>query len=389
MDKVKLRWRFLRRKLLINIATNREISERAVRESIKRISTTAPHLAIATMLVALSFLLFVNPATDTEQTWRNGIIFVNSLSSIGCVFSALISRRAIKKKYSLRFMNNFLNLVIAFVLISGLAITMIDQSVMTNLTPMMISITIVSTLYFQRPLRGIITFLVVYILFFLGMILLNVSPHILSSSLVNGMVITFVGCALTIVNWANFRRSELQERKILEQQAVLERMAYHDPLTKLPNRRFLDELIKNEVAKVRRGQTHSCLIVLDIDDFKLVNDTYGHPTGDEVLKEFVEVVDKLMRASDTFVRLGGEEFLILVPDSSLDATLIFADRLRQEVARHRFTANDDKITITISIGVASLNGVETSSDYYSNADRALYRAKNKGKNRIEVHREIS
>ncbi len=148
-------------------------------------------------------------------------------------------------------------------------------------------------------------------------------------------------------------------------------------------------MIKNEVAKVRRGQTHSCLIVLDIDDFKLVNDTYGHPTGDEVLKEFVEVVDKLMRASDTFVRLGGEEFLILVPDSSLDATLIFADRLRQEVARHRFTANDDKITITISIGVASLNGVETSSDYYSNADRALYRAKNKGKNRIEVHREIS
>lgn len=389
MVKLKVGRRSLHRKPNSIVTVNQEISVRAVKESIRRIALTGPYLALGTTIVVLTFYLFVETATDVEQTWRNSIIITNLIVSVGSLLSAFIASKALKQRATPRFMSSFLNMVIAFVLVSGLAITLIDQLVVTNLTPLMISMTIVSTFYILRPLKATMIFIIFFILFYLGMVSLSVPSPTLSSTVVNGLVITLVGSSLSLANWTYFRRGELQERKIVQQQNILERMAYHDPLTKLPNRRFLDQIIKNEVAKVKRGQTNSCLIIMDIDDFKLVNDTHGHPTGDEVLKEFATVVSSSLRASDTFVRLGGEEFLILAPDSTLDAGLIFAERLRQTVSEHKFTANGDEITITVSIGIASLKGIEKPLNYYSNADKALYKAKNKGKNRIEAYKEIS
>lgn len=389
MVKLKVGRRSLHRKPNSIVTVNQEISVRAVKESIRRIALTGPYLALGTTIVVLTFYLFVETATDVEQTWRNSIIITNLIVSVGSLLSAFIASKALKQRATPRFMSSFLNMVIAFVLVSGLAITLIDQLVVTNLTPLMISMTIVSTFYILRPLKATMIFIIFFILFYLGMVSLSVPSPTLSSTVVNGLVITLVGSSLSLANWTYFRRGELQERKIVQQQNILERMAYHDPLTKLPNRRFLDQIIKNEVAKVKRGQTNSCLIIMDIDDFKLVNDTHGHPAGDEVLKEFATVVSSSLRASDTFVRLGGEEFLILAPDSTLDAGLIFAERLRQTVSEHKFTANGDEITITVSIGIASLKGIEKPLNYYSNADKALYKAKNKGKNRIEVYKEIS
>ena len=122
-----------------------------------------------------------------------------------------------------------------------------------------------------------------------------------------------MGFSLSLINWRNFRLTEQQREQIESQQAILEKMAYQDPLTGLPNRRFLDLVVQAELKRMGRNGRQSCLIMFDIDDFKRVNDTYGHPVGDGVLCEMAKLLQKSMRGSDILVRLGGEEFILLVP----------------------------------------------------------------------------
>ena len=159
---------------------------------------------------------------------------------------------------------------------------------------------------------------------------------VLSSTLVNGRIACAIGFALSIVNWQHFRRSKLQEQTIAKQQNILTRMAYHDSLTDLPNRRFLDELVGEEVERVKNRQRESCLIMCDVDNFKAVNDTYGHLCGDDLLRQFSQLVRESVGSRNTLVRLGGEEFVILVPGSTLAEAAELADLLRETVSGHSF-----------------------------------------------------
>lgn len=161
-------------------------------------------------------------------------------------------------------------------------------------------------------------------------------------------------------------------------------MAYQDPLTQLPNRRLLDELIKREIGLVQRGQIESCLIVVDLDSFKSVNDTFGHPVGDAVLQQLADLLQENLRGSSILVRLGGEEFVILASNTSLDEAVVLAEWLRECVERNQFVIGKHKIRLTASFGVAPLLGTEQAEDYYDLADQALYRAKQRGKNCVAV-----
>lgn len=196
-----------------------------------------------------------------------------------------------------------------------------------------------------------------------------------------------LGVALSTVNWRHFRSSKLQEKTIANQQVALTQMAYQDSLTGLSNRRFLDELVEREVAMVRRGRAQSCLIMCDIDDFKTVNDTFGHTIGDRVLQDFAHLLQGIIRNNRTIVRLGGEEFVILAPDTSLEEAVAFAEQLRRAVEEHEFVVDHNILQITASFGVASLDGNEHEQDYYYQADKALYDAKLAGKNRVSMAKE--
>ena len=145
----------------------------------------------------------------------------------------------------------------------------------------------------------------------------------------------------------------------------LSELAYQDPLTGLPNRRFMDERIKAEVALVKSGCTESSLLMCDIDHFKSVNDTYGHLAGDDLLRELAALLQSSVRENSTLVRLGGEEFVILAPGTSLDEGKRFAERLRELVENHRFLICGHEVRITMSIGVAALTGSEDIRDYYN------------------------
>jgi diguanylate cyclase len=158
--------------------------------------------------------------------------------------------------------------------------------------------------------------------------------------------------------------------------------ARHDPLTGALNRKGLDEAVDREVSNVRRKDTPLCVALLDIDNFKKLNDTLGHSTGDVALAHLAAVARECMRPQDTLARYGGEEFVILLPDTPLDKGIEAMTRLQRELTKNFFLSGTEKILITFSAGVAQLDKDEKGADAIKRADQAMYLAKRAGKNRV-------
>ncbi|HUQ47033.1 MAG TPA: sensor domain-containing diguanylate cyclase [Gemmatimonadaceae bacterium] len=165
----------------------------------------------------------------------------------------------------------------------------------------------------------------------------------------------------------------------------LEALAQTDPLTQLANRRALTVRLVTEMERVRRYNAPLTMLLLDLDHFKLVNDTYGHLTGDDVLFGLATLLQRAVRTVDTVARYGGEEFVIVLPETGNQGAVAFAERIRDRIALHRFkVAGNREIHITASIGVATYPapGLETAEDLFRAADAALYRAKGSGRNLV-------
>ncbi len=164
--------------------------------------------------------------------------------------------------------------------------------------------------------------------------------------------------------------------------SALETLSRHDSLTNIFNRRAFLELFQIELTRQRRHQHGLSVLVLDIDFFKSINDTYGHAAGGIVLVRLCDTVKLLLRRSDGFGRIGGEEFAILLPQTPADSALILAERIREQVAA---SVGHGYRPVTLSIGVASLTALEeTAQDVMRRADQALYAAKEGGRNRSVV-----
>ena len=158
--------------------------------------------------------------------------------------------------------------------------------------------------------------------------------------------------------------------------------ARHDPLTGALNRKGLEEAVEREISSVRRKETPLCMSLLDIDNFKKLNDTMGHATGDVALTHLATVARECMRPQDTLARYGGEEFVILLPDTPLDKGVEAMTRLQRELTKKFFLAGTEKVLITFSAGVAQLAPDEAGADAIKRADKAMYLAKRAGKNRV-------
>ena len=158
--------------------------------------------------------------------------------------------------------------------------------------------------------------------------------------------------------------------------------ARHDTLTGALNRQGLDEAMGRELSVVRRKETPLCIALLDIDNFKRINDERGHGTGDQALVHLAQVARANMRPQDTLARYGGEEFVILMPDTVLEKGIEAMTRLQRELTKNYFLAGADKMLITFSAGVAQLAADEESDAALKRADQAMYMAKRAGKNRV-------
>lgn len=178
----------------------------------------------------------------------------------------------------------------------------------------------------------------------------------------------------------NLQRAYELSARLNEANRELERRASHDALTALWNRNRFEIALDKELDRIARYGSTCTLIMLDIDHFKQINDTYGHDVGDRVLTQLGEILAAEIRSPDRVARWGGEEFMILLPETGLTAGAWAAERLRRHVAISGFEGPE---RITISLGVTVCNGQEERSDLLKRLDDALYRAKQQGRNRVE------
>ncbi|MDH5432434.1 MAG: GGDEF domain-containing protein [Gammaproteobacteria bacterium] len=165
-------------------------------------------------------------------------------------------------------------------------------------------------------------------------------------------------------------------KQSLKQQDKLVSISLTDPLTNIGNRRALEYKL-DEIRNIHKiSDINSCLIILDIDRFKSINDTYGHQVGDNILIQLTKIISKRIRNSDGLYRYGGEEFVIVMPYTELRHAQIVAEQIRELVENNHIA----DLNVTISLGVAELINKESSKDWVKRADDALYKAKNSGRN---------
>jgi diguanylate cyclase (GGDEF)-like protein len=164
------------------------------------------------------------------------------------------------------------------------------------------------------------------------------------------------------------------------------KLAVTDGLTGISNRPNMEQSLLSEFERSKRYNSPLSVVLLDVDHFKDVNDSYGHQKGDEILVTFASVLKKFCRANDTAARYGGEEFLMILPQSNAQSAFKIAERVREEIMKMSFVGNDSKFSVTTSCGVAELN-----RDYMKNtdqlinvADNAMYEAKNSGRNKTII-----
>ncbi len=198
--------------------------------------------------------------------------------------------------------------------------------------------------------------------------------------------------AIIFVSFTFFRRLEKEEENssryayyVSRENSKLKELANTDQLTQLPNRRNIEEKIRYQYKVSRRKKRKFSFMMIDIDDFKQVNDRYGHLAGDFILKEIAKIIKRNIRDQDTPSRWGGEEFLILLPECNARRCATIAERIRKAVYDHSFIYRNMVIKLTVSIGVSEHDfRYPNPRKYIERADRAMYISKAKGKNMVTV-----
>lgn len=175
-----------------------------------------------------------------------------------------------------------------------------------------------------------------------------------------------------------------KNRQLEEVLLQMETLAMTDQLTGLFNRRYFSSVFEKEFSRTMRYNHPASCLMIDIDHFKRINDEYGHHAGDQVLKEISQIMTDCLRKSDTLARWGGEEFIILLPETTKENALQVASRILNSVSTQKFSSLPGRVTVSIGLAGTPDPNINDSEKLIAASDRALYEAKNKGRNRIEI-----
>jgi len=267
----------------------------------------------------------------------------------------------------------------------------VDQWVTPNITSFVLTCVVAGVAVYLAPGAAAVLYACSYMAFFAAIGLTQIQPEQLLSNRLNGFMASTVGWAISVLLWRNFTTITLQQAQLFQtnaqlqtKQRDLERLTRLDGLTGLYNRNTFVELTLRELNRAQRQGSATTILLLDLDHFKRVNDTWGHPAGDAVLKNVATLLGSSIRATDLAGRLGGEEFIILLPNTSEVAARKLAEKVRTKIEATPTLLETTSIRCTVSIGLAGTTALEKLSfdTLYNNADKALYLAKQHGRNRV-------
>lgn len=387
--------RTLQQKLQHAVAINDALALPIARENLRRLYFLAALAVPFDLIHILVFWLNLQGSSPEFDGWRLNIIQVHATVAVqlGCLGILAWLTAQPGRNAPLWFMNLLTLLASATVLGFGIAITGADQQVTTSITPFLMASVATALIILLRPRHAITLYILALAAFDAVMILTQTTPQLRLSNQMGGLTICGIGLVLSLILWHGHIRN-LRQREFLRQQRLeleeknrqLEYLAGHDPLTGLFNRRQFDQLVSMELSRVSRQPAPVSLLMVDLDHFKFINDRYGHPLGDEVIRHAASLLRNHTRSGDSVARLGGEEFLLLLPDTGQAQARTIAEKVRKLLEETPLPMKDGLLYLTASFGIASLNAgmPGTYEVLYAAADKALYRAKASGRNRVEL-----
>lgn len=266
--------------------------------------------------------------------------------------------------------------VVSIALINGL-----DQMNSGDTTLFVFFILVIALFVLLKPKHMLFVSGFSYIAFLIGQIIFQSDQSILFSNIVNGTLAVIVAFFMSYFSYHNFIEYILITIKLEETTKKLEILSVTDQLTKIYNRRKFDENIEIEIARSKRTNIPFSLLMLDIDHFKQINDTYGHQVGDEILIGIANYISQQIRMEDTFARYGGEEFVVILTGTTVEKALEKAEFICNNIRKEAFCKD---ICITMSIGVTSFIETDTHDVIVHRSDVALYEAKETGRNKVVV-----
>ncbi|ANB58513.1 diguanylate cyclase domain protein [Anoxybacillus sp. B7M1] len=370
------------------ISFDRKLLEAASVINIQRMYLLSWIMGAINIVHIAFFGLNVPSSPQHVVLWYHSIITLHLTMLLANMILGLIAfkikkqeKEGEKKAYLMQTMSIFLNLLF------GILLCVSDQLVTTNINPLLTACIGVGLIFLIPPIIAVVVYAATFFLFFYMVTWTQHVPELLIHIRINSVTATGMGLGISLILWKNHLSKLKQNHVIQEQQRNLEEkneslqfLATRDALTGLFNRMHFIELANTEAIKNGKTNQEACIIILDIDFFKKVNDDFGHPAGDQILKELSDIIQATLKITDISARLGGEEFIILLPQTGLQLGKEIAEQLRQTIEAHSFSYEGKTIKVTASFGIAKLS--HSFHTCYNDADKALYMAKQTGRNRV-------
>ena len=375
-------------------AADAQVEQEVALGNMRRLRWLIPIFLVLNLLLLTVFVLgSASPMSAAQQQWWHAVVQVYVGTACWLVLMLLTTWRVMRRTRADRAVRVLQFVAPLSFLVFTIVLTSLDQWITPNISPYLLGCMSVSLLFLLPPATTVWLFAIAYGLFFVGIGLTQTDTSILLSNRANGFGATLLGLVLSLGLWRRNAQYLLLQRELTARNATLEKqqdelvwLATRDALTALYNRREFMRLAEEELRRAQRHGDYTSAIVVDLDHFKVINDQYGHPAGDKVLVHVAQCLLGGLRATDLVARIGGEEFMVLLPRTDIDAATRLAHKLRRLLhAAPASIRQDLQIPVTASFGVGCLpaGGDGAIAPLYAAADKALYDAKRLGRNRVE------
>ena len=376
-------------------AEHDQVRDAAAVINVQRMRWVAAAMAAMNALHVLGLLVRRNAPDVSAATneWAGALLMAHAGMGVGMALCSWAGFH-LHAKTGATWARRWLPLVTAAIgLGSATAIVVIDQLVTPNITPFVLAALGFAAMMYLRPGPSALLYLANYLVYFFALPLTQHSEVLLLSNRMAGLGNSAVGWSLSVLLWRNFTTITLQQKQLADANAALQKrqdelkhLSRHDGLTGLYNRKTFVEMTEAELARARRQTQPTALLLLDLDHFKQVNDTWGHPAGDAVLRTVAELLLANVRNTDVVGRLGGEEFVVLLPGTTQEGGRVLAEKLLARLTEQPVLWHGAEIPVSASFGVSADPGTGHGSfnTVYSRADAAMYKAKGAGRGRIAL-----
>ena len=354
------------------------------------------YLSIVSIIIRLfSIVTFLNKVPteyNNDNIWRAGLVLTHSIYLVLLIVLAILSYKQRNDTQVSMMTIGTQYIAIMLILLIGVVITSIDQLVTPSTTPFTIACIAIGAIFIIKPLHSLLMFLIAYIMFYFAMGIVLTDLSILLSNRVNGLTSVSLGFFLSFILWkSNVTNLQLKECILLQQKELedknkeLQHIATYDSLTELVNRRCFEEQVSNVMLSIERHGGEACLLLIDVDDFKTINDKYGHPIGDKVLQRLASIMKSQLRRIDIVSRIGGDEFAIILVNTDIKAAKLVGEKLKNSIEKDTLIIDEQEINMTVCIGITSIdNKTDSYEEAYKYADKALYMVKTMGKNQVGI-----